>query len=72
MKFADKKNVSVLTTQYTASFMRKSWLLPSLKQEHFKKLDHIKKYSTFMGAIDICDQDIEPYDCCRKTKVKKK
>lgn len=65
VRYKDKKCVCVLTTKYTAGYVDKTRYVHGGKQQHFKKPAQVERYNTLMGSVDLCDQDIEPYDCCR-------
>lgn len=70
VKFRDKRDVYVLTSKLTASFVEKSRHnkgQTSTQNTIYKKPEHIEHYNQNMGAVDAVDQDLEPYNAARKS-----
>lgn len=68
MKFKDKRDVYVLTTKLEAGFVEKRRYQTSTASNiSVQKPAAIEHYNQNMGAVDAVDQDIEPYDCTRKS-----
>lgn len=68
IRYKDKRDVYVLTTKLKAGFVEKKRFHTSTSTnipiQKPKPIDH---YNQNMGSVDAVDQDIEPYDCTRKS-----
>ncbi|MGH0125049.1 UNVERIFIED_CONTAM: hypothetical protein FKN15_043958 [Acipenser sinensis] len=67
VRWHDKRDVNVMTTKYTAGFVEKTCVVTGGATVFFKKPFNIEKYNALMGAVDACNQDLEPYDPSRKS-----
>ncbi|MPC28607.1 PiggyBac transposable element-derived protein 4 [Portunus trituberculatus] len=67
-KFNDHRVVHVITTKYDGGFVEKTRHLRGGDIEMVKKKPTvIQRYNEQMGAVDIVDQLLEPYDLTRKS-----
>lgn len=68
LRFKDKRDVYLLTTKLTAGFIEKNRYQRSVSgYVSYQKPAAIEHYNVNMGSVDAVDQDIEPYDCTRKS-----
>ncbi|MPC62120.1 PiggyBac transposable element-derived protein 4 [Portunus trituberculatus] len=55
VKYMDRKEVNVLTTQYTASIVEKTKTFFGDQTVFYNKPLHIEKYNNLMGSVDMAD-----------------
>lgn len=68
VRYKDKRDVYLLTTKMTGGFTEKPRFDRSVQSHiEIKKPAAIEHYNKNMGSVDGIDQDIEPYDCTRKS-----
>lgn len=67
-RYKDKRDVHLLTTKHKAGYIEKNRFQPSISRNvPILKPNIIEHYNLNMGGVDAIDQDIEPYDCTRKS-----
>ena len=67
VKFADKKDVYVLSTIDAADEVVKERILPGNVRVNINKPTAIDRYNQEMGGVDLADQYVSHYDITRKT-----
>ena len=67
VKWADKKDIVVLTTKYNAGMVEKTKTYFGNKTTFYNKPLHIDRYNEKMGSVDLADQLLEPYALERKS-----
>lgn len=67
VKWADKKDIVVLTTKYNAGMVEKTKTYFGNKTQFYNKPLHIERYNEKMGSVDLADQLLEPYATDRKS-----
>lgn len=68
LRYKDKRDVFLLTSKHTAGFIERERYQPSVSSVvMYQKPSPIQYYNVNMGSVDAVDQDIEPYDCTRKS-----
>lgn len=67
VRYSDKKDVYLLTSKHTAGFCEKQRYESGGKVFYYNKPQHIEFYNQNMGAVDVMDQDTEPYSPLRKS-----
>lgn len=68
VRYKDKRDVYLLSTKLTAGFTEKSRYQSKVSATvSIQKPLAIEHYNLNMGAVDAVDQDLEPYNCTRKS-----
>lgn len=67
MRYADKKDVYLISTVEKAELIEKTRILPGNKQVVQKKPLTVCNYNLKMNGVDLADQLIAPYDCTRRS-----
>ena len=67
VKFYDKKEVCVISSEHTAGFAERTRVMPGNQQIVVQTPSVIRQYSQFMQGVDRRDQMMHNYDCTRKS-----
>ena len=67
MKFYDKKEVCVISSEHTAGFAKRTRVMPGNQRMVVQTPSVIRQYSQFMQGVDRGDQMMHNYDCTRKS-----
>lgn len=67
MKYADKKDVFLISTVEAAGFVEKTQNLPGNKRCAVQKPVTVCNYNLKMNGVDLIDQLLAPYDCTRRS-----
>lgn len=67
LKYLDKRDVYLLSSEYTAELTERERFVVGGQREFFRKPTVIQHYTRCMRGVDKLDQLLHSYNCCRKS-----